>query len=106
MAGISPTIRDGFPEGQTGWLTGEDSNFDTLISKNAFEMSAEFPLFWPKTRLGDFCSCKLWKWADAETVKTSECVPLHLLRTNVVKLKRAALRGLLFSPRLQRDRSR
>src|SRR5712671_2794574 len=42
-------------------------------------MSAEFPLFWPKTRLGDFCSCKLWKWADAETVKTSECVPLHRL---------------------------
>ena len=30
------------------------------ISKNAFEMSAEFPLFWPKIRLGDFCSCKLW----------------------------------------------
>jgi hypothetical protein len=41
--------------------TWEDSNFHIPISKNAFEMSAEFPLFWPKTRLGDFCSCKLWK---------------------------------------------
>jgi hypothetical protein len=57
LAGISPTIRDRFPEGRT-W---GDSNFDIPISKNAFEMSAEFPLFWPKTRLGDFCSCKLWK---------------------------------------------
>jgi hypothetical protein len=54
-----------------GWLTWEDSNFDIPISKNAFEMSAEFPLFWPKTRLGDFCSCKLWKRADAETVALS-----------------------------------
>jgi len=29
----------------TGWLTWEDSNFDIPISKKAFEMSAEFPLF-------------------------------------------------------------
>jgi len=48
-------------ERRSAWLTWEDSNFDIPISKNAFEMSAEFPLFWPKTRLGDFCSCKLWK---------------------------------------------
>jgi len=61
LAGISPTIRVGFPEGRTGWLTWEDSNFHIPISKNAFEMSVEFPLFCPKTRLGDFCSCKLWK---------------------------------------------
>jgi hypothetical protein len=59
----------------TAWLTWEDSNFHIPISKNAFEMSAEFPLFWPKTQFGDFCSCKLWKGADAETVKTPECVP-------------------------------
>jgi hypothetical protein len=56
LAGISPTNRDGFPEDRTAWLTWEDSNFDIPISKNAFEMSAEFPLFWPKIRLGDFCS--------------------------------------------------
>jgi hypothetical protein len=43
------------------WVTWEDSNFHIPLSKNAFEMSAEFPLFWPKTRRGDFCSCKLWK---------------------------------------------
>ncbi len=36
-------------------------DFHIPISKNAFEMSTEFPLFWPKIRLGDFCSCKLWK---------------------------------------------
>jgi hypothetical protein len=42
------------------WLTWEDSNFHITISKNAFEMSTEFPLFWPKSRLGDFCSCELW----------------------------------------------
>jgi hypothetical protein len=41
---------------RNGWLTWEDSNFDIPISKNAFEMSAEFPLFWPKTRLGDFAA--------------------------------------------------
>jgi hypothetical protein len=39
----------------TAWLTWEDSNFHIPVSKNAFEMSTEFPLFWPKTRLGDFC---------------------------------------------------
>jgi hypothetical protein len=50
-----------FSQTRSAWLTWEDSNFDIPISKNAFEMSAEFPLFWPKTRLGDFCSCKLWK---------------------------------------------
>jgi hypothetical protein len=47
--------------GCTASSTWEDSNFYVPIAKNAFEMSAEFPLFWPKTRLGDFCSCKLWK---------------------------------------------
>jgi len=40
----------------TAWLTLEDSNFHITSSKSAFEMSAEFPLFWPKIRLGDFCS--------------------------------------------------
>jgi hypothetical protein len=61
LAGISTSIRGGFYEHRTAWLTWEDSNFDIPTSKNAFEMSAEFPLFWPKTRLGDLCSCKLWK---------------------------------------------
>ena len=50
-----------FSQNTTAWLTWEDSNFHITISKNAFEMSIEFLLFWPKTRLGDFCSCKLWK---------------------------------------------
>jgi hypothetical protein len=41
----------------TAWLTWEDSNFHISISKkNAFEVSAEFPLFRPKTRLGDTCN--------------------------------------------------
>jgi hypothetical protein len=48
-----------FSETRTAWLTWEDSNFHITISKNAFEMSGEFPLFWPKFRLGDFCSHKL-----------------------------------------------
>ena len=41
------------------WLTWEDSNFDIPTSKNAFEMSTEFPLIWPEIRLGDFCNCEL-----------------------------------------------
>src|SRR5258708_5262732 len=80
VCGPFSSSEGGVSDNRTAWLTWEDSNFGTPISKNAFEMSAEFPLFWPKTRLGDFCSCKLWKWADAETVKTSECVPLHRLK--------------------------
>jgi hypothetical protein len=71
----------------TAWLTWEDSNFHIPISKNAFEMSAEFPLFWPKTQLGDFCSCKLWKGADAETVKTPECVLTSATRDRVLSAK-------------------
>jgi hypothetical protein len=50
-----------FSETRNAWLTWEDSNFHITISKNAFEMSTEFPLFWPKIRLGDFCSCELWR---------------------------------------------
>src|SRR5450432_2489450 len=46
---------------RTAWLTWEDSNFHITISENDFEMSTEFLLFWPKIRLGDFCSCELWK---------------------------------------------
>ncbi len=61
LVGISPTRKGGFSQRRTGWLTWEDSNFHIPISKNAFEMSAEFPLFWLKSRLGDLCSCKLWK---------------------------------------------
>jgi hypothetical protein len=48
LAGISATVSDGFSEGRTGWLTWEDSNFHIPLSKNAFDMSTEFPLFWPK----------------------------------------------------------
>jgi len=33
--------------------------YDRQTGQNAFEMSREFPLFWPKIRLGDFCTCKL-----------------------------------------------
>jgi hypothetical protein len=61
LAGLSATVRGIFFEPRTAWLTWEDSNFHIPLSKNAFEMPAEFPLFWPKTRRGDFCSCKLWK---------------------------------------------
>jgi hypothetical protein len=48
-----------FSENRNAWLTWEDSNFHITISKNGFEMSREFALFWPKFRLGDFCSLKL-----------------------------------------------
>jgi hypothetical protein len=40
-------------------LGREDSNFHITIPKNAFEMSTEFLLIWPKIRLGDFCSFEL-----------------------------------------------
>jgi hypothetical protein len=59
MAGLSVTIRSPFSERRAAWLTWEDSNFRITISKNAFEMSGEFRLFWPKFRLGDFCRYKL-----------------------------------------------
>jgi hypothetical protein len=61
LAGLSASIRGSFSDRRTGWLTWEDSNFHITVSKNAFEMSTEFPLFWPKIRLGDFCSCELWR---------------------------------------------
>src|SRR5713101_3387312 len=81
---------------RTGWLTWEDSNFDIPISKNTFEMSAEFPLLWPKTRLGDFCSCKLWKRGDAETAKTSECVPyIGYPRSGMEREGRVKIRGFV-----------
>jgi hypothetical protein len=41
-------LRKKFSEPRTAWLTWEDSNFHIPLSKNAFEMSTEFPLFWPK----------------------------------------------------------
>ena len=52
-------IRDSFSERRNAWLTWEDSNFQITIPKKAFEMSTEFPLIWPKIRLGDFCSFEL-----------------------------------------------
>jgi hypothetical protein len=59
LAGLSVTIPASFSASGTGWLTWEDSNFHITISKNTFEMSTEFPLFWPKNRLGDFYIRKL-----------------------------------------------
>jgi hypothetical protein len=38
-----------FSQTRSAWLTWEDSNFDTPISKNAFEMSIEH------TRVNDSC---------------------------------------------------
>jgi hypothetical protein len=61
LAGISGYTKGKISRRRTGWLTWEDSNFHTPISKNAFEMSAEFPLLRPKIRPGDFCSYELWK---------------------------------------------
>jgi hypothetical protein len=48
-----------FSETRNAWLTWEDSNFHITSSKNAFEMSGEFPLICAKSEVGDFCSCKL-----------------------------------------------
>ena len=59
LAALSASISGTFSERRTAWLTWEDSNFHIPILKNAFEMSTEFRLFWPKIGLGDFCSCKL-----------------------------------------------
>jgi hypothetical protein len=56
MAGLSAANWVGFPVIGTAWLTSEDSNFDIPSSKNAFEMSTEFPAIWPAIRPGDFCS--------------------------------------------------
>jgi hypothetical protein len=52
---------------RTAWLTWEDSNFHITFSRNAFEMSTEFPLFWPRIRLGDFCNSKLKRWQGNTT---------------------------------------
>jgi hypothetical protein len=60
FGGLSASTTDSLSELHTAWLTWEDSNFDIPTSKNAFEMSTEFPLIWPEIRLGDFCSCELW----------------------------------------------
>ena len=56
-----------FSKRRTGWLTWEDSNFHITFSRNAFEMSTEFPLFWPRIRLGDFCNSKLKRWQGNTT---------------------------------------
>jgi hypothetical protein len=40
----------------TAAATWEDSNFHITISENAFEMSTEFPLFWPKFDLETFAA--------------------------------------------------
>jgi hypothetical protein len=40
---------------RTAWLTSQDSNFDIPTSKNAFEMSEEFPPIRSEIRPGDFC---------------------------------------------------
>jgi hypothetical protein len=53
------------------WLTWEDSNFHITTSKNAFEMSTEFPLFQAENRPGDFCNCEMW---------TLNTAPRHLIR--------------------------
>jgi hypothetical protein len=60
---------------QTAWLTWEDSNFCITTSKNAFEMSMEFPLFWPKIPLGDFCSSELRKVNNPAAGHTDPTVP-------------------------------
>jgi hypothetical protein len=56
VAGLSGTAEGEISRRRTSWLTWEDSNFHITISKKAFEISTEFSLFWPKIRLGDFCS--------------------------------------------------
>jgi hypothetical protein len=77
LAGLSAKIRGIFPETWTAWLTWEDSNLHITISKNAFEMSTEFPLFWPKFRLGDFCSHKLQFLLEKLTKSLVETLSAH-----------------------------
>jgi hypothetical protein len=52
----------------TAWLTWKDSNFHVPLSKNSFEMSTEFPLFWPKIQPGDFCTVS----CESETTRPSK----------------------------------
>jgi hypothetical protein len=52
--GISGVTKGKISSRRTGWLTWEDSNFHITFSKNAFEMSTEFPLSWPKFDLETF----------------------------------------------------
>jgi hypothetical protein len=59
LAGISPTIKDGSPERRTAWLGRADSNLDIPDREMPFEMSGEFPRFFSKCGVGDFCSSKL-----------------------------------------------
>jgi hypothetical protein len=56
---MRPSSRWVFSQPMVRWLGREDSNFHITIPKNAFEMSTEFLLIWPKIRLGDFCSFEL-----------------------------------------------
>jgi hypothetical protein len=56
IAGLSGIAEGKVSRRRTAWLTWEASNFHITIPKNAFEMSTEFPLFWPNIRLGDFCN--------------------------------------------------
>src|SRR5258708_38727683 len=56
-------------QASTAWLAWEDSNFHITISKNTFEMSTEFPPFWPKIRLGDFCRLQVVNEQTRQVVK-------------------------------------
>jgi hypothetical protein len=62
----------------TGWLTWEDSNFHIPVSKNAFEMSAEFPLFWLKSRTWRLLQLQVVNVTKRATVKTSRVSPLNI----------------------------
>jgi hypothetical protein len=56
----------------TAWLTWEDSNFHIPISKNAFEMSTEFPLFGRKLDLETFAAASCGGEQTPQPVKTSD----------------------------------
>jgi hypothetical protein len=64
-----------FSETWNAWLTWEDSNFHITIPENAFEMSTEFLLFWPKIRLGDLCSSELCKSTNAGANQNDPTAP-------------------------------
>src|SRR5260370_15038262 len=82
LAGVAEVTECKVSRRRTGWLTWEDSNFHVTISKNAFEVSMEFPLFWPKIRLRDFAAAICRSERARLLVKTSHraiAIPLYRL---------------------------
>jgi hypothetical protein len=103
LAGVSRIYERTISSCRTGWLTWEDSNFHIPISKNAFEMSAEFPLFCQKLDSETFAaaSCRFRKHKPVKY--QAECLEHRLV--NFRFQTHCRLRSVLaLSPKSARNR--